>query len=555
MRAVALHVLAITAIVHSRVRAGPWKHNRRDQRSESRQGADDDFDAFRGFTARVGGGDGVVNPPVGNGPLPNLEIASQGQHTSNRQQPADDQLLPNIQQASSRQTAIANGFENLRISTVTVTAQFTSVCSPAPQYVTITVTSLAKSLEQGDSPATVTITQLQSTVTQTIIASCATNNPQSVNDALPANPSGERPQYSARPEPQATTLRLRPVTGLPSTVTEMTTVAAAPPSAGQRISAGGVDQVQSSDPRPDLVVVVVGDDHDNGQGPKAVRKKCSGFETRKGYPINRQPILQTGHAAAVEQCVFGTMRGESQVTCDDGSTIPIVEGMVSTVEPSPIQTQIEVLPMTSANDNWSGVLIVPIAESALPTTTYLIPDPAPAPSTVVAESKPLPTSSLNQSEPLGASASTLAAHPVSIIEPTVSLPEPSSSSSYEMPTTLKTALEPTGTVRPTNSPPTPTSVSSSSSTSSVPNTAVPFSSTATSGLSAFPTLHLAESLALGRLGPSPTKIKDSVVAPALGGTVPGSGVVAPAQPAINLSGLSLSSYQDLGSLYNQDQLA
>lgn len=44
------------------------------------------------------------------------------------------------------------------------------------------------------------------------------------------------------------------------------------------------------------------------------------------------------------------------------------------------------------------------------------------------------------------------------------------------------------------------------------------------------------------------------MAPALGGTVPGSGVVAPAQSAINLSGLSLSSYQDLGSLYNQDQL-
>ncbi|KAG6017568.1 hypothetical protein E4U54_006088 [Claviceps lovelessii] len=140
------------------------------------------------------------------------------------------------------------------------------------------------------------------------------------------------------------------------------------------------------------------------------------------------PALQTGHAAAVKQCVFGTMRGESQVTCGDGSTIPIVEGMVPTVEPPPTQTQIEVLPITSANDNWSGVLIVPIAESALPTTTYLIQDPASAPSTVVAESKPLPTSSLNQSEPLGASASTPAAHPVSIVEPTVSLPGPSSSS-------------------------------------------------------------------------------------------------------------------------------
>ncbi|KAG5984888.1 hypothetical protein E4U55_002643 [Claviceps digitariae] len=531
----------MAAIVH----AGPWKHSRRARRLESRQAVDDGFGSGRGFTTLARGGSGGVNRPVGNRQLAKLEIDSQDQEASNRQQIANGQFLPNVRELPARQTETAAGFEghSLEISAVTVTA----ACAPTPDLATVTLTQLVTSCGKVENPATVTVTmtQLASTVTQTVTASCATNNPRPFNDALPANQSSENPRQSAQPEPHVAASRLTPVTELPSTITQINSVVVLP-SASQQTPGESIDRDQSDNRAPGLAVVIVGDDHGNGKGPKA-----------SGYSINSQPTLQTGDQPAIKQCVLGIIRGEPQVTCDDGSTIPIIEGMISTVEDPPTQRQVEVLPMTSTNGNGIDVSIVLIAESALPMATHMVFDSACVPSTVGMQPNPLPSSPLVQEKRPVLPGPPPGAPPDSKVEPAVPFLESSSSSSSssKLPTTLKTVAKSAGTVKPTKSHPTPTNSSSRSFTSSLPRTAVPSSSTATSAVSVFPSPHLVESLALGRLGPSPTGIKDSTVAPKLSGTVPESGVAAPAQPGSNLSGLSLSSYQDLGSLYNQDQLA
>ncbi|KAG6006322.1 hypothetical protein E4U21_007125 [Claviceps maximensis] len=500
MRVVVLYILAISTIVHYRRRqslihyqARPWKQSRRDQGLESARGSDGDG----GF---------VVDLPVGTRPWSNIEIVSQGEQPPVEHQPAGGQSLanPKEEQPPARQTAMASGSEGLETHTVLVT-------EPATSHA------------RTEDSATVTITQLASTVTQTVTASCMANNPRPVNDARPANPSGGKPEISARPEPQVVDAQIILVD--------------ASSSASQESRAGHVDQHRNYKTASDLAVIIVGEDHGNGLDPKV-----------------------TCHQVAVKKCVFGTIRGELHATCDDVSTIPIIEGIIPTFDSPPTQTQVEMLPMASAKGSGSGsgngigVSIIPIAESALPTTTRLAFDPASAPSIVVTQSAPLPSSSLVQDGPPVESAPSLAAEPVSQVDPAISL-SGSSSSSSESPTTWQTATKTAVTAGPTKSRPTLVNSYSSSVTSSSLRPATPSSSTPTSAVTAFPRPHLVESLALGRLGPSPTAIKDSALVPGLSGIIAGSGAVAPAQPAINLSGLRLSSYQNLGSLYDEDQPA
>jgi hypothetical protein len=66
--------------------------------------------------------------------------------------------------------------------------------------------------------------------------------------------------------------------------------------------------------------------------------------------------------------------------------------------------------------------------------------------------------------------------------------------------------------------------------------------------SPIPTASLSESITLGVLAPSLTPVKDSAVVPA---PTPAAGVVAPAQPVVNLSGFTLNSELDLGLLAQQ----
>ncbi|QPG95870.1 hypothetical protein C2857_002343 [Epichloe festucae Fl1] len=299
------------------------------------------------------------------------------------------------------------------------------------------------------------------------------------------------------------------ITELASTITQTVTFRA-PCAAGQRQRGGGAGQGQRNSTAPGQVVVIIenGNRNRNGQGPRT-----------------------SGRRGGAEKC-YVTRQGDPGVVC--GRTTPSnSEATAPTAAGRTNQTRAEVLPTTNANGNGVGVSTIPIAESARPKTT--LNNAASSPAAVAPQPKPS-SSSLSQATPPVASASAPALS--SKGQPAVPLPVPSRSGRRS-------------SIISNSAPGQPTPASSS--TSETISAAVSSTSAATSTSTPSPS-RLAESLTLGGLGPSPTAIKDSAVAPGpTPGATPGPGVVAPAQPVVNLSGLNLSSVLDLGNLLRQSE--
>ncbi|OAQ73452.1 hypothetical protein VFPPC_13013 [Pochonia chlamydosporia 170] len=234
-----------------------------------------------------------------------------------------------------------------------------------------------------------------------------------------------------------------------------------------------------------------GGKHQNGQKTKG-KKGQNGHHNRNGKKGQKgQYSQQPGRATATTPRPEGFRL--SLVTVTVQATGQPANTVTRTVTASCNQNNSQQPnPTTNANGNGVGVSTIPIDKSALPTTTF--------------------------------SSNPQAAPPVTVQKPSSS-PSVSPSSSSSSSSSSPSSSSQTATL---NGPIAPLPLTSASSTSSAP---------------------LTSSLQLGGLNPTATPVLDSAVAP--GPTTPAVGVVAPAQPVINLSGLTLNSVLDLGNLAGQ----
>ncbi|KAG8407667.1 hypothetical protein J3458_020407 [Metarhizium acridum] len=242
----------------------------------------------------------------------------------------------------------------------------------------------------------------------------------------------------------------------------------------------------------------------NGQQPGMDQQNRNRTQSNSQRPIPKLEGLQvTFVTVTVRPTVSkGPVKAEKESPRTVTTTVTVSRGAMS--QKQPIQPQnpqnssrkpnAGENPTPNADGNGVGVTTVPIDKTALPTTTYslnpLMP-PSPAP--------PKPESS-----------SSLPPVPASVAPP--KSPQPA-------------APQPDAQMGSGSSP--------SSTSSSVPKA---------------PTSLSSGSPEIGGQAPPPTAPLDSAVAP-VATSLPG--VVAPAQPAVNLSGLTLNSIIDLGNLPKQ----